>query len=78
MTSGNIAVFDHDVRRYVDVVSRLARDGRIDAAGAGRLSERVVAALAGKHPGDIDIPEVLDLKRVIRRHGRLRTTRPSR
>ena len=27
MTSGNIAVFDHDVRRYVDFLERLAAEG---------------------------------------------------
>jgi glucosamine-6-phosphate deaminase len=66
MTSGNIAVFDHDVRRYVDVLSRLARDGRIDAKAVIGLDARVRQALSGKQPGDVDIPEVLDLKRVIR------------
>ena len=28
MTSGNIAVFDHDVRRYVDFLERLAAEGK--------------------------------------------------
>ena len=66
MTSGNIAVFDHDVRRYVDVISRLAHDGRIDSRAIDGLDARVRAALANKQPGDVDIPEVLDLKRVVR------------
>jgi glucosamine-6-phosphate deaminase len=66
MTSGNIAVFDHDVRRYVDVVERLARDGRIDRGAVDALVTHARAALAAKHPGDVDAPEVLDLKRVIR------------
>ncbi len=66
MTSGNIAVFDHDVRRYVDVIARLARDGRIPAEAVDGMYARVGQALASKQPGDVDIPEVLDLKRVIR------------
>ena len=66
MTSGNIAVFDHDVRRYVDVISRLARDGRIDARAVDGLATRVRDALTSKQSGDVDIPEVLDLKRVVR------------
>ena len=30
MTSGNIAVFDHDVRRYVDFLRRLDRERGIE------------------------------------------------
>jgi len=65
MTSGNIAVFDHDVRRYVDFLERLARERGGDAATAA-LVERVRAFLAGKRPGQVDTPEVQDLKRMIR------------
>ena len=70
MTSGNIAVFDHDVRRHLDFVERLgaARGGPAEDGGAGvrAFAERVRAALAAKRPGDVDIPEVQDIKRVIR------------
>jgi glucosamine-6-phosphate deaminase len=66
MTSGNIAVFDHDVRRYVDVLVRLGREGKVRSDDVERLSERVLRALAEKQPGDVDIPDVLDLKRMIR------------
>jgi len=66
MTSGNIAVFDHDVRRYVDFLERLARE-----SGAGRemvdaLAAKVYRFLAEKRAGDVDIPEVQDIKRIIR------------
>ena len=66
MTSGNIAVFDHDVRRHLDFVERLdaARGGAGDEVRA--LAERVRGALASKRAGDVDIPEVQDIKRVIR------------
>jgi glucosamine-6-phosphate deaminase len=66
MTSGNIAVFDHEVRRYVDFIERTARDLAIDGATVASLSKRVRQFLQTKHPGQVDIPEVLDLKRIIR------------
>jgi glucosamine-6-phosphate deaminase len=66
MTSGNIAVFDHDVRRYVDFLQRLAREGRGDVKSAEALAKKVRDFLARKKPGDVDIPEVLDIKRIIR------------
>jgi glucosamine-6-phosphate deaminase len=65
-TSGNIAVFDHDVRRYVDFLVRLARDQRLDVAAVEGMRERVLAFLASKQPGDVDSTEVQDIKRVIR------------
>ncbi len=65
-TSGNIAVFDHDVRRYIDFLSRLARDQQIDPSAIEALRARVHNFLAHKLPGDVDIPEILDVKRIIR------------
>ena len=65
MTSGNIAVFDHDVRRYVDFLERMARERGGDA-GTADLARRVRSFLAGKVPGQVDSPEVQDLKRMIR------------
>jgi glucosamine-6-phosphate deaminase len=66
MTSGNIAVFDHDVRRYVDYLERLAAEGRVAREPVAELAARVHGFLARKKAGDVDIPEVLDLKRIIR------------
>jgi glucosamine-6-phosphate deaminase len=66
MTSGNIAVFDHEVRRYVDFLLRLDRERQIGNPELEKFAERVYACLAEKHPGDVDIPEVQDIKRVIR------------
>ena len=66
MTSGNVAVFDHDVRRYLDWLVRVSSVNDIDAASVDAFRERVKAFLTAKHPGDIDSPEVLDIKRAIR------------
>ena len=65
-TSGNIAVFDHDVRRYVDFLARLARDQRLDVDAIEGMRTRVLQFLEQKHPGDVDSREVQDIKRIIR------------
>jgi len=66
MTSGNIAVFDHDVRRYVDFLERLGHGRGLDPAGVDVLAREVRGFLASKQPGDVDIPPVQDIKRMIR------------
>ena len=66
MTSGNLAVFDHDVRRHLDFIGRLASEQRMAESGARELQCRVNEFLAHKRPGDVDIPEVQDTKRLIR------------
>ena len=66
MTSGNIAVFDHDVRRYVDFLERLADERKVDAGWVESLAARVYEFLQKKQAGDVDIPEIQDIKRVIR------------
>jgi glucosamine-6-phosphate deaminase len=67
MTSGNIAVFDHEVRRYLDFMQRLDRD--LGVLGGERLAgfaATVERALAEKRPGDVDIREIQEFKREIR------------
>ena len=66
MTSGNVAVFDHDVRRHLDFLRRLASERRIEPTAVTELGGRVDEFLASKRPGDVDIPEVQDTKRIIR------------
>jgi glucosamine-6-phosphate deaminase len=66
MTSGNIAVFDHDVLRYVEILERLAADERLARRKVDSLAANVRAFLAAKQPGEIDSAEVQDLKRIIR------------
>jgi glucosamine-6-phosphate deaminase len=66
MTSGNIAVFDHEVRKYVDFLRRLDHDRGIGGHDVDTLAGRVYAFLESKQPGDVDIAEVQDIKRIIR------------
>ncbi len=66
-TSGNIAVFDHEVRRYLDFMRRAA--GVIDLGDREALEavlRSVEEDLAAKEPGDVDSAVVQDLKRIIR------------
>src|SRR5690606_2975833 len=41
MTSGNIAVFDHDVLRYVEILERLAADERLARRKVDSLAANV-------------------------------------
>ena len=66
MTSGNIAVFDHDVRRYIDFLERLAVEYDVAQKSVDALATKVSKFLACKKAGDVDIPEIQDLKRMIR------------
>jgi glucosamine-6-phosphate deaminase len=66
MTSGNIAVFDHDVRRYVDFLERLGEEGALERERARTLAGRVHEFLERKRPGEVDIKDVQDIKRIIR------------
>ena len=65
MTSGNIAVFDHDVRRYVDFLRAAApASGGIGGASRRPRSRRGSRSSSrASSPGDVDIPEVQDIKR---------------
>ena len=66
MTSGNLAVFDHDVRRHVDFMRRLAGERHLPEDAATELDRRINDFLVGKKAGDVDIPEMQDIKRIIR------------
>jgi glucosamine-6-phosphate deaminase len=65
-TSGNIAVFDHDVRRYVDFLVRTAGNGLVEPAKVESLAATVYSFLEQKRPGEVDIQEVQDIKRIVR------------
>ena len=68
MTSGNIAVFDHDARRFIDFVEEfLAEFGTVgEQSCAGTVKQRVEAFLSTKKPGQPDAPELLKVKGLIR------------
>ena len=66
MTSGNIAVFDHDVERHLDFVDRAADALGVDRAAVRRVRDAVEASFERKAPGAVDLPVVQDLKRMIR------------
>ena len=68
MTSGNIAVFDHDARRFVDFVGEFVGsfgDDR-EKAEVSTLQGRVFGFLDAKAAGGADSPEVLTIKTLIR------------
>jgi glucosamine-6-phosphate deaminase len=65
-TSGNIAVFDHEVRRYLELLTRIAEGFPHIAGGAHEFERRIDEALDRKSPGEVDEPDVLTLKRLIR------------
>ncbi len=66
MTSGNIAVFDHDVRRSLDFVERAAAPLGLDTAGVRATRETIEQGLKRKAPGEADTLTVQELKRMIR------------
>ncbi len=66
-TSGNIAVFDHEVRRFLDFAKRSREVLELgDERRLGSTLQRVEASLDAKRPGDVDSEAVQDLKRIIR------------
>ncbi len=66
-TSGNIAVFDHEVRRYLRVAADVSGQLDVDPGGTfGSLAGRIDDVLAAKRPGGLDSDEVRQLKRLIR------------
>jgi glucosamine-6-phosphate deaminase len=66
MTSGNIAVFDHDAWRFTDFVVEFNRLFGIDEEHTECVKERVQAFLRSKAPGQPDSEDLLKIKAVIR------------
>ena len=65
-TSGNIAVFDHEVRRYLDFLRRSADDFGFAQQDFLRWIREVEEFLAKKQAGEVDSAAVAMLKRRIR------------
>ncbi|MGF1581736.1 MAG: glucosamine-6-phosphate deaminase [Gemmataceae bacterium] len=66
MTSGNIAVFDHDALRFTDFVMAFNDLFEIDKDRTSQVKTRVQDFLSQKHPGQPDSSEVLTIKKLIR------------
>ena len=66
MTSGNIAVFDHDAWRYTDFVAEFNRLFDFDRKHTEAVKERVQDFLRRKKPGQQDSVDVLRIKALIR------------
>jgi glucosamine-6-phosphate deaminase len=66
MTSGNIAVFDHDARRFADFVVEFNRLFNIDEQQTEAVRERVLHFMDSKRPGQPDSEELLRIKGLIR------------
>ncbi|HEX6134697.1 MAG TPA: glucosamine-6-phosphate deaminase [Longimicrobiales bacterium] len=65
-TSGNIAVFDHEVRRYLDFLRRFDRDFELNGSRASKIVEDAEQWMVSRRSGEIDTPAVQKLKKSIR------------
>jgi glucosamine-6-phosphate deaminase len=66
MTSGNIAVFDYDARRFTDFVVEFNRLFEIDKQHTECVRQRVHEFMAAKKPGQPDSEDLLKVKALIR------------
>jgi len=66
MTSGNIAVFDHDAWRFVDFVVAFNRLFEIDGEQTEEIKQRMQTFLRSKKPGQPDSQDLLKVKALIR------------
>jgi glucosamine-6-phosphate deaminase len=66
MTSGNIAVFDHDAWRYIDFLVEFHRSFEMDQQPAESVQHRVQEFLRSKKPGQPDSADLLKTKALIR------------
>ncbi len=65
-TSGNIAVGDEDMIRYFLMMDKIAPTFGFDKSAYADLSKKVHAFLHSKKAGDIDLPEIREIKTMIR------------
>jgi glucosamine-6-phosphate deaminase len=67
-TSGNIAVFDEAAIRHADFVGEYCRAFKLLGEGhAHKIEEQIERFIKGKAPGDVDSPELQQIKGLIRR-----------
>ena len=66
-TSGNIAVGDEDMFRYILVMDQIQKEFGLDSETYLEKSKQIKEFLKQKHPGDVDSAEIRFLKGRIRR-----------
>jgi glucosamine-6-phosphate deaminase len=66
MTSGNIAVFDHDAFRIADLVTEYNRLFGIDQQKSCQVRSQVCEGLSNRQPGQPDHESILKIKGLIR------------
>ncbi|MBO5721060.1 MAG: glucosamine-6-phosphate deaminase [Bacteroidales bacterium] len=66
-TSGNIAVGDEDMMRYVLLMNSIAEEFEFATPGIKERLDAITASVATKKDGDMDIPEARYMKGMIRR-----------
>lgn len=67
MTSGNVAVFDHDAVRFANFVADFNQLFGLESAKTNDLERKVHEFLSNKRPGQTDSEEVLAIKGLIRK-----------
>jgi glucosamine-6-phosphate deaminase len=66
-TSGNIAVFDDDAVRFADFVRDFNNAFGLNKEDGEKFYKKIVKSLTQKGPGQVDSPEVMRIKGLIRR-----------
>ncbi|MBE0535513.1 MAG: glucosamine-6-phosphate deaminase [Phycisphaerae bacterium] len=67
MVSGYLSVFDHDVSRHADFVRGFNAIFDLAPEESARIEQHIDTYLYGKKPGDVDSPEIQNIKGLIRR-----------
>lgn len=67
MTSGNIAVFDHDALRHIEYVRQFHETFSLVSEPSDALCRRLRSDILKKQPGERDSEEVLNVKTLIRK-----------
>ena len=66
-TSGNIAVFDEDALRFAEFVTDFCDTFDVNSDAIGELTQSMVDFLNQKNAGEVDFPQMQQLKGLIRR-----------
>jgi len=66
-TSGNIAVHDHDARRFAEFLQEFALTQGLTGSDLEKKYKKILKFLKNKKQGEADIPELQSIKALIRR-----------